>query len=79
MADNQEILTKAQTAIREDPTISDPMAIIVTVEKKGPIFRKKPVVQLEGTVRNPIEARKAEETIQRKLPTVEIENHLSPA
>lgn len=78
MPDDQTIREVAQTAIREDPTISDPTRIVVSVSKEGPLFRKRQVVTLEGSVRAPIEVKKAEETVQRKLPSVEIRNELSP-
>lgn len=78
MPDDQTIREMAQTAIREDPTISDPTRIIVTVSKEGPLFRKTQVVTLEGRVRAALEVKKAEEAVQRKLPSVQIRNELSP-
>ncbi len=78
MPDEQTIREQAQTAIREDPTISDPTRIVVSVSKQGPLFRKKQIVTLEGRVRAPIEVKKAEEAVQRRLPGIPIENELSP-
>lgn len=78
MSDDQIIREKAQTAVREDPTISDPTRIVVSVSKEGPVFRKSHVVTLEGRVRTPIEVKKVEEAVQRKLPSVQIRNELSP-
>ncbi|MFP4114630.1 MAG: hypothetical protein ACOC2Y_05670 [Spirochaetota bacterium] len=78
MSDNEMIQKEAQTAVREDPTISDPTRIIVSVSKEGPLFRKKHVVTLEGRVRTAIEVKKAEEAVQRKLPDISIRNELSP-
>ncbi|MFW5777021.1 MAG: hypothetical protein ACOC2N_00690 [Spirochaetota bacterium] len=78
MADNQTIREQAQTAVRDDPTISDPTRILVSVTKEGPLFRKKHVVTLEGRVQSPIEVKKAEEAVQRRLPNVPIKNELSP-
>lgn len=79
MADQQDLLKIAHTAIQEDPTISDPTTIVPSVHKVGPIFRRKTVLQLDGTVRNAIEVNKVEQTIRRKLPQIEIENNLVPA
>lgn len=76
MRDPEEVRDTAQTAVREDPTITDPTKILVSVEKKGPLFRKKQVVILEGTVKSEIETKKAAEDVQRKLPDIEIENRL---
>lgn len=76
MRDPEEVRDTAQTAVREDPTITDPTKILVSVEKKGPLFRKKQVVILEGTVKSEIETKKAVEVVQRKLPDIEIENRL---
>ncbi|MFW5776479.1 MAG: hypothetical protein ACOCZB_04240 [Spirochaetota bacterium] len=78
MADDGMIREQAQTAIRDDPAISDPTRVIVSVTKEGPIFRKKEVVTLEGRVKSPIEVKKAEAAVQRKLPTTPIKNNLSP-
>ncbi len=78
MADDDTIREQVQTAIRNDPTISDPTRVVVSVTKEGPLFRKKQVVTLEGRVKSPIEVKKAEEAVQRKLPTTPIKNNLSP-
>lgn len=78
MADDDMIREQAQTAIRNDPTISDPTRVVVSVTKEGPLFRKKQVVTLEGRVKSPIEVKKAEEAVQRKFATTPIKNNLSP-
>ncbi|MFW5685315.1 MAG: hypothetical protein ACOC0O_01565 [Spirochaetota bacterium] len=77
MSDNETIQKQAQTAVSEDPTISDPTRILVSVSKEGSLFRKEPVVTLEGRVQTPIEVKKAEEAVQRKLPDISIRNELS--
>ena len=78
MADDDTIREQVQTAIRNDPTISDPTRVVVSVTKEGPLFRKKQVVTLEGRVKSPIEVKKAEEAVQRKLAATPIKNNLSP-
>lgn len=65
-----------QSAIQQDPTISDPTRIVVSVDKVGPIFRKREVITLEGTVRHPHEVDKVEEVVSRKLPNVPVSNVL---
>lgn len=79
MPDDQDLLKIAQTAIQEDPTISNPVNIITTVHKEGPIFRKKTVIKLDGTVSSAHEVDKVEKTVKRKLPEIEIQNNLVPA
>ena len=79
MADEQDLLKIAQTAIQEDPTISNPVSIITTIHKEGPIFRKKTVIKLDGTVSSAHEVGKVEETVKRKLPAIEVQNNLVPA
>lgn len=76
MADDKDLLKIAQTAIQEDPTISNPVNIITTIHKEGPIFRKKTVIKLEGTVSSAHEAEKVEKTVKLKLPDVEVRNNL---
>jgi len=79
MADDQDLLKIAQTAIQEDPTISNPVNIITTVQREGPIFRKKTVIKLDGTVSSAHEVDKVEQTVKRKLPNVGVQNNLVPA
>lgn len=79
MRNPEELRKTAQTAIQEDPTLTDPTKVLVSVEKKGPLFRKKQVVILEGTVKSEIEAKKAEEDVKTKLPDTEVENRLKSA
>lgn len=79
MADEQDLLKIAQTAIQEDPTISNPVNIITTVSKQGPIFRKKIVIKLDGTVSSAHEVDKVEKTVKHKLPAIEVQNNLVPA
>ncbi len=76
MAARPDIKGIVQSAIHQDPTISDPTKIIVSVEKVGPIFRKREVITLEGTVRHPHEVDKVEEVVSRKLPNVPVSNVL---
>jgi len=78
MADDDMIREQAHTAIRNDPTISDPTRIVVSISKKGPLFRKRHVVSLEGRVRAPMEVQKAEDAVRRRLPYVTIENNVTP-
>ncbi len=74
--DLDEMANAVRTAIQEDPTISDPTRILVSARKEGPLFRKETVIQLEGTVRNDVEARKAGELARRRAPNARIENNL---
>ena len=74
--DLDEMANAVRTAIQEDPTISDPTRILVSARKAGPLFRKETVIQLEGTVRNDVEARKAGELARRRAPNARIENNL---
>jgi hypothetical protein len=76
--DTDFIMEQAYNAIREDPTISDPTRVLVSVSKEGPLFRKKEVVTLEGRVQAPIEVVKAEAAVRRKFPDIEIKNVLTP-
>jgi hypothetical protein len=75
--DKDFIMKQAYAAVREDPTISDPTRVIVSVAKEGPIFRKKEVVTLEGRVQAAIEVQKAEAAVHRKFPNIEIKNKLT--
>ncbi len=77
MSDNDTIQKLAQTAVSEDPTISDPTRILISVSNEGPVFRKEQVVTLEGRVQTPIEVKKVEEAVQRKLPDISIKNELT--
>ncbi len=77
MADGNMILEQVQKVIHEDPTISDPTRIVVSVAKEGPLFKKKQVVTLEGRVKSSLDVKKAEEAVRRKLPDTPIKNNLS--
>ncbi len=78
MANYDDLVKTVQTAIQEDPTITDPTRIMVSARKEGPIFRKRPVVQLDGTVSNVPEVDKIGDIAARKAPEARVENNLRP-
>ncbi|MFP4643951.1 MAG: hypothetical protein ACLFM0_06320 [Spirochaetales bacterium] len=58
-----EVRTQAQKLVSEEPTITNPSRIIATVERIGPILKKRMTVTLEGKVQNEAEKRKAEQVL----------------
>lgn len=78
MADFDDLIKTVRVAIQEDPTITDPTRIMVSARKKGPIFRKQTVVQLDGAVKNAAEVDKIGAIATRKAPNARIENNLTP-
>jgi hypothetical protein len=76
MADTDALLKAAQTAIQNASTIVDPTRIVVSVRRKGPLFRRDTVIELDGAVRLAREVEKAEQIVRRAIPNVEVKNRL---
>ncbi|MFP4114632.1 MAG: hypothetical protein ACOC2Y_05660 [Spirochaetota bacterium] len=78
MQDKDTIYKITRMAIQNDPNVSNPTSIMPSVRRKGPIFRRRTVVQLDGTVGSAGEVDRVEKLISRELPDVSIENNLVP-
>ena len=68
-----ESITKA---ILEDPTITDATHIVVSARREGPLFKKKDVIVLEGSVPHEWEINKVKQIVERKVAGMTVENHL---
>ncbi len=78
MKNKDNILKIAQLAIQEDPRISNPTGIVASLHRKGTIFNRQTVLQLDGTVSAAHEIDDVEQSVRRKLPDIDIENNLVP-
>lgn len=71
---------KVEALFSEDPTLTDPTRIVTTVEKVGPLFKKRITVTLEGRVANAAEKRKAEQILDSNFrDSISIKNNLEIA
>ncbi|MFW5776477.1 MAG: hypothetical protein ACOCZB_04230 [Spirochaetota bacterium] len=78
MTENEELLKIAQLAIQNDPRIANSTTIVPSVHREGPIFRRRTVLHLDGTVNSVFEVDEVERSIRQTLPDTEIENNLVP-
>ena len=58
-----EVRTKTEKLLIDEPAIANASRITTTVEKVGPMFKKRMTVTLEGKVQNDAEKRKAEQVL----------------
>ncbi len=77
--DYDRMRDQVQKRINQEPAIADPSRISVRAEKVGGLFKRHPVVILEGTISNESEGSRAAEVARAVLgdsDAVEIENRL---
>lgn len=72
----EQLVDTITKAIQEDPTITDSTHIVVSARREGPLFKKKDILVLEGTVAHDWEIKKVSQIIERKIPGTPVENHL---
>lgn len=76
----EQVHREVADMIHSNPVIGDTSKILVDVAKTGPIFMRKPRVQLEGTVDREIFKQKIEKQIAEKYgDAVEIASDLKVA
>ncbi len=78
MTEKEEVLKIARLAIQNDPRIANSTTIVPSVHREGPVFKRRTVLQLDGTVNSVYEIDEVERSIRRTLPDTEIENNLVP-
>jgi len=62
--------------VGNDPTIRDPSRILFSVEKKGPMFKKRECLIVDGSVANSTEFQKVEQILEQKNMEYEVMNKL---
>ncbi|MFO7849687.1 MAG: hypothetical protein R6V67_06980 [Spirochaetia bacterium] len=71
-----EVVKRLQTRINNDPLISDPSKILVSVEKRGPFFRKRTYLFIEGTVPNNLEQQQINKAAAEEIEGCEVVNRI---
>ena len=61
MLPSQQVVSEILKIVADDPTISNPDHISVTVVRTGPLFHKREEIHLGGTAKTETDRRKVEE------------------
>ncbi|MFP4267159.1 MAG: hypothetical protein ACLFQW_04080 [Spirochaetaceae bacterium] len=76
MAKQNELVKRLQTRINNDPLISDPSNIFFSVEKRGPLFKKRTCIFIEGSAINKLEQQQIEKAAHEEIRDCEIVNRI---
>lgn len=73
----EDIQTQVEKLLTDEPAITDATRIVTSVEKIGPMFKKRMTVTLEGHVPNEAEKRKVEQVLNSHYKdAIAIQNNL---
>ncbi|MFW5811623.1 MAG: hypothetical protein ACOC47_08570 [Alkalispirochaetaceae bacterium] len=76
--EEQAILDSVHRQLQQEPALSDPTKISLELEKRGSLFNRRRVLNLQGKISTEAERRRIVEAVEKGLggEDVEIEDHL---
>lgn len=76
--EEKAIIDNVHRQLQQEPALSDPTKISVELEKRGSIFNRRRVLNVQGKISTEAERKRVVEAVEKGLGTedVEIEDHL---
>lgn len=76
--DEKAILENVHQQLQQEPSLSDPTRISIELEKRGSIFKRRQVLNVQGKISNEAERKRIVEAVEKGVGNddVEIEDHL---